>query len=648
MKIHFISTGDKFPYPYYIGVKTALKHCREKIVLHILEEPKSKYFQLLKKESRLEIKPISIDKTLPIFQLDFYDKNSIVNMKKNWKKVMMFDYLIWSIVSKEGGVIMGLDSITLEDWQDLLPKDKEMLVPVKGKTEEDYLMHGVIVKKGSSLAQKIMKDIEQVAQGQDIQGRHRAIIEGKYRWGGTGMVPFVNRVIENKNKVEFADLKEKTVPMIASSYYGFDQMDEYFVSKSQFSYATLIREALNEKEWNPLGKIIQSNGKRKLTFHIPGLVHLPCKKEYMGCAFTQKTLNLIKMLKSLGHTVYFYGAEGSKTPADENIITHTLKDIRQEWGEGDNRFEIGYNWRVKNFKHDINSKKTSTTLKFYQNTIREINKRKQAGDFLLLSQGYYHKPIADAVKLYLTCEPGIGYRGSYVPFRAFESSYIQNFTYGSEHPRQSINGNYYDRVIPNYFDPDDFEYSDKKEDYYLYIGRMILRKGVWTAIKATQAIGAKLILAGQQDPEIDIKKLPEHCQFVGYADLPKRKELFSKAIATFVPTTYLEPFAGTHIESMLHGTPPITTNFGVFPETIPSVLNGKIGFRCDTLQDFVDSAQKAKGINYKEVRKYGERYLMDNVKQQFEKWFQDLFQLYLSTTNSNIKGWHHINNTFRQ
>jgi glycosyltransferase involved in cell wall biosynthesis len=638
MTLHFISTGDKFPYPYYIGVKTALKHCKEDIVLHILEEPKSEYFELLKKEPRLKIKPISIDKTLPVFKMDFYDKNSIANMKRNWKKVMMFDYLIWKTVSKEGGVIMGLDSITLEDWQDLLPNNKEMLVPVK--EDKTYLMHGVMVKRGSSLAKKIMKDIEQVAQGKDIQGKHRAIIDGKYCWGGVGMVPFVNQVLENEDKVELVDLSKKTVPMIASSYYGFDKTDEYFVAYSQHQYATLIRIALDKSEWDPFDKV--NNTKRKLVFHIPGLVHLPCKKEYMGCAFTQKILNLVKMLKSLGHTVYFYGAEGSDLPADEIIITHTLKDIRQEWGEEDNRFEIGYNWREKNFKHDINQKKTETTLKFYQNTINEINKRKKPDHFILLPQGYYHKPIADAVGLYLTCEPGIGYRGSYSPFRAFESSYIQNFTYGSEHPRQSINGNYYDRVIPNYFDPDDFEYSDKKEDYYLYIGRMILRKGVWTAVKATQAVGAKLILAGQQDPEIDIKKLPDNCEFIGYADIEKRKELMSKAIATFVPTTYLEPFAGTHIESMLHGTPPITTNFGVFPETIPDVLNGKIGFRCNTLQDFVEATQKAKQVNHKEVREYGERFLMDNVKWQFDKWFKDLYQLYLSTTNSNIKGWHYI------
>ena len=364
---------------------------------------------------------------------------------------------------------------------------------------------------------------------------------------------------------------------------------------------------------------------RKFRFHIPALVHVPVSKEYMACAFTQKILNLAKMMVSLGHEVIIYGAQGSQVPC-ELVETHTLKDIRKEWGEGDNRFEIGYNWKVKNFKHDFNSQRTETTKKYYKNCISAIAKRKRDDDFLLLTQGMYQKPIADALGMYLTCEPGIGYRGSYTKFRVFESSYLQNFTYGSEHPKESINGNPYDRVIPNYFDPNDFEFSDKKDDYFLYIGRMIKRKGVWTAIKATQAIGAKLILAGQADPEIPIHSLPKHCEYIGYVEIEKRKKLMAKARATFVPTIYLEAFAGTHIESMLSGTPVITTNFGVFPETV----QGGMGFRCNTLEDFIDAAKNVEKLDPKTIRKRAERFLMDNIKHEYNRWFHDLYNIFLS------------------
>jgi len=391
--------------------------------------------------------------------------------------------------------------------------------------------------------------------------------------------------------------------------------------------------------------------KKKFRFHLLGLAHLPQSRKFFNCAFTQKNLKLAKMLTGLGHTVFFYGSEGSDVKEycnSENlhfVPTHTIADIRRDYGVGDNRFDLGYDYVSGEFKNDLNTAKTPSTMQFYTRATEFIIKNKKNDDFLLVTQGYYHKPIAQKVGLFLTVEPGVGYRGSYASYRAFESSYIQNFTYGSEHPRQSINGNYYDRVIPNYFDKDEFENVDlhNREDYYLYIGRMILRKGVWTAIKATEAIGAKLILAGQQDEEIDIKTLPKHCTFIGTVNPERRKELMSHAIATFVPSEYLEPFAGVHIESMLCGTPVITTNFGVFPETIPDNMNGIVGYRCNTLSDFVEAAEKAKrNALHNLIRNYGSRFLMETVALEYQKWFEDLYQLYRSATIKGEKGWHHL------
>lgn len=382
---------------------------------------------------------------------------------------------------------------------------------------------------------------------------------------------------------------------------------------------------------------IQSTQPR--AFHLIGLVHLPVSKEYMGCAFTQKVYNMAKMLMSLGHTVYLYGAESSDAPCTEFIQTHTMRDIRQEWGDGDNRFDIGYNWKEQFFRHDFNDERTATTLNFYQVALNEILKRKAPNDFILLMQGVYQKPISDAADLWLTCEPGVGYRGSFCRFRAFESSYLQNFTYGSEHPKESINGHFYDRVIPNYFDEDDFVYNPgNRSDYFFYIGRLIERKGVRVAMKTCNAIGAKLVIAGQGDPSIFGSDGEGH-EFIGYVDSKERTKLMSKAKAVFVPTLYLEAFGGVNVEAQLCGTPVITTDFGVFPET---VRHGVTGFRCNTLQDFVDAAKGSYNINPENVRKHAERYLMKNVRHEFEKWFQDLYQLYLSAQDSSVKGWHYL------
>lgn len=400
--------------------------------------------------------------------------------------------------------------------------------------------------------------------------------------------------------------------------------------------------------------------KQKYRIHLLGLAHLPTTKEYMSCAFTQKNRKLAKMLTDAGHDVIFYGAEGSLKDLHEYaghgkgaitvVETHTLADIAQDYGDGDNRFEIGYNWKNTDFRHDFNTDRKPSTLKYYANTINYILENKQDDDILFLTQGYYQKPIADAVNLFLTVEGGIGYRGSFARFRAFESAYIQNFTYGSEHPYECINGSYYDRVIPNYFDPADVEFSDQKEDYYLFIGRMIKRKGIITAYKTAEALGKKLIIVGQggvvtadgsltatTDPDFIFPK--GHWEYRGYADVETRKKLMAHAKVTFTPTEYLECFAGTHIESMLAGTPVLTTDFGVFTGT---VFDGVNGYKCHTLQDFVDNAILAEKLNPHTVRASADKYLMDNVAKLYLKWFDDLHNVYESAVNPELKGWNRL------
>lgn len=402
---------------------------------------------------------------------------------------------------------------------------------------------------------------------------------------------------------------------------------------------------------------IHSSPSRKFRFHLISLAHLPQNREMMACAFTQKARKLSAMLTSLGHEVFFYGSEGSDVEEYANchlVQTHTLKDIAQDYGDGDNRFCIGYDYKNGEFRHDFNKERKPSTLKFYDTCIQEIARRKRPSDFLLLMQGSYHNPVRDKAGLYLNCEPGIGYRGSdRGNYRAFESSYIQNFTYGSEDPYASRNGSYYDRVIPNYFDPDDFVFGEAPEDFYLYIGRMIARKGIETAAKACNVLGKKLIIVGQgahvdkngylvPNDNPDFHLPPGTWEYQGFADVEKRKYLMSHALATFVPTIYLEPFAGTHVESMISGCPPVTTNFGVFPETIPNVLNGIVGFRCNTLNDFVKAAHQAQYVDRRVVHEYGKKFLMNSVKWDFQEWFDDLYDVWESTQDVDRKGWHRI------
>lgn len=372
---------------------------------------------------------------------------------------------------------------------------------------------------------------------------------------------------------------------------------------------------------DPSGYDFQVGDPTKFRIHLLGLAHTKTNKDYDSCAYTQKILKMGKMLTSLGHTVYHYGAEGSDLQCTEHVVCVT--DAEQQYC-----YE-GYDWHKEQFRADPND---YAYRQFTQRAIEEINKRKQPHDMLLISMGTWQKPIADAVGL-MAVEMGIGYTGVWTQYRVFESYCWMHYMYGMLYPNgAACDGKNYDCVIPNYYDPEDFEYCDKKEDYYLYIGRMIPRKGIHVAAQVVDKIGAKLIVAGQGNlAELGIES--KNIEYVGYVDPKTKSELMGKARAVFVPTLYLEPFGGVNVEAMFCGTPAITSDWGGFVET---VKHGVTGYRCRTFDDYIWAAKNADKINPADCRKHAmDNYSLDRVKFMYQEYFiklQDLFG----------KGWYEL------
>lgn len=408
---------------------------------------------------------------------------------------------------------------------------------------------------------------------------------------------------------------------------------------------------------------------KKFKFYLIGLAHLPTSRKYMSCAFTQKNVKLAKMLADLGHEVILFGAKSKEDPFEypgvRFVETHTVDDIAADYGDGDSRFELGYNWTKGDFRHDLDKvNKNSSTKKLLDTATHYIKKDKKGDEFLLLSQGgAYYSPIANATGLKLRCESGIGYRGSSkLNWRAFESTHIMDRMVGVEKGRGLALGTFGNRVIPNYWEPEEVLFNDSPEgEYLLFVGRMIKNKGLEFAIKTANILKKKLILAGQgayvdengwlQEYEPLNPNRPEFSfppgtwEYVGYIDMEERKKLMANATLTFVPTIYTEIFGGVHVESMLSGTPVLTTNFGVYPGTYPDGIGG---YHCDTLDDFVWYGRKIidewTPERRKITRKFAERYLTTNVKWQFQKWFEDLYEIEFGDTknawftrNKNIK-----------
>ena len=356
----------------------------------------------------------------------------------------------------------------------------------------------------------------------------------------------------------------------------------------------------------------------KHTYHILGLPHTVSSKQFNACAYTQKVVKFGKMMTERGHTVIHYGHEDSDLPCTEHVTVLTNDDFEKSYGSHD--------WKSKFFKFSTTDHAYQT---FYRNAIKQVAQRKKKHDFILPFWGSGVRPVCDAHPDIITVEPGIGYAGGHwARWKVFESYAIYHAYCGLKNVG-SCNQDWYDVVIPNYFDPEDFEYNTRKEDYFLYLGRVYDGKGVNVAIQATKIAGVKLVIAGQKE---DGYNLPDHVEYIGYADVPTRKKLMANAKASFLPSMYVEPFGGVQIENLLSGTPTITTDWGSFAE---NNIHGLTGYRCRTMGDFVDAIKNIDDIDPENCRRFSmANFTLDKVAPMYEKYFEDVLDVYTG------KGWY--------
>lgn len=354
-----------------------------------------------------------------------------------------------------------------------------------------------------------------------------------------------------------------------------------------------------------------------MRIHLLGLAHTETTREYLPCAYTQKVLKLARMLTAAGLEVIHYGGEVAEVPCEHvPVVTRAVQ--RECYGE--------YDWHREFFKHNPTDLAYST---FNANAIREINARKSPDDVLLISFGNYQRVIADAVQVHRTVEMGVGYEGVFARFRVFESYAWMHHVYGLLGQKDGV---WYDDVISNFFDLVDFEFAPRsKGDYNAFLGRLIPRKGLQVAIDTCRVLGARLIVAGQGSlTEFNTDGV--NVEHIGIVDRAGRNQLLGGAIATFLPTCYLEPFGGAAVESMLCGTPAITSDWGAFPETVSQGLSG---FRCRTLNEFVQAAKAAGSLDREKVRQWAERYSTTAVTPLYVRYLERLSDL-------DGKGWYEI------
>jgi glycosyltransferase involved in cell wall biosynthesis len=358
-----------------------------------------------------------------------------------------------------------------------------------------------------------------------------------------------------------------------------------------------------------------------MKLHLVGLPHTQTTDDVTVCAFSSKAVKFGRMMTELGYEVILYWGPRNDAVCAEHVPLFTKREQTKWFG-----------------KHDANTLPSVAVWDpghvgfrtMNERAIEQIQERANpAEDLLLILAGWAHKPIVDAFPTMTACEWAAGYEGICLPFVCFESYAWQHYLYG----KYNMDGRFYDTVIPNFFYPEHFQISETKDDYLLYLGRLISRKGVRTASEIAKYAGRKLVVAGSGALEwgdgfircMDGTVLEGDVEYVGTVGVKERGELLSKAHALLAVTDYIEPFGAVAVEAQLSGTPVISVDWGAFSETVNP---GVTGYRFRTLLEAVDAVDACGGLDPQQVRQAAlDGYSIDAVGPMYDTWFKRLGSL---------------------
>lgn len=357
---------------------------------------------------------------------------------------------------------------------------------------------------------------------------------------------------------------------------------------------------------------------KRFRMHVVGLPHTQTTKDFNSCAYTQKVRKFCNMMSPLGHEIYLYAGDQNEAEVTELVICITRDEQREYLSE--------YEWFRQGAVHKMPYDENHILWRIFNyRVVKQIARRYKPGDFVLLITGKTQQEIVNNFP-YASVEYGVGYTGITTNIRVYESYAWMNYLSG----RKNLYINrQFDEVIPNYFEVDDFPFNPhtvRKKEQFLFMSRPIPQKGTELAVEIARRSGKKLIMAGPEKPPQEYLDLP-YVKWIGYVDTKSRAKLLGESQALLCPTLYIEPFGGVVVESQLCGTPVLTTDWGAFAE---NVQDGKTGYRCHTIDEFMAVVGKLHLIRSEDCRNFAMQYSTGNIADQYQAFFERIHKMWKS------------------
>jgi len=321
------------------------------------------------------------------------------------------------------------------------------------------------------------------------------------------------------------------------------------------------------------------------------------------------------MMNAQGYDVIEYSNAGSESKATEHVEILDHNEFNELYGDRDD----------KDFYGDVAVVGSPGHQLFESKLIPRLQSRLKPRDIICHPFGHAHSRLLELFPSNQHVETGIGYPTTMEKaFHVYESYAWMHYHQGKE----NRNGKNYEWVIPNYFDVSEWEPKYEKGTYLAFLGRICSMKGLDTIRELANYVDCPIYLCGQGDPT------PwEHpnITYLGPISGKERSDFLRNAKAALMPTVFTEPFGGSGVEAMLCGTPLLAVDYGAFTET---VIQGVTGFRCKTLQEWLDAVELADKLDRRLIAENAKaKYSLEACGVKYDKVFTDL-------NNLHDQGWY--------
>lgn len=134
--------------------------------------------------------------------------------------------------------------------------------------------------------------------------------------------------------------------------------------------------------------------------------------------------------------------------------------------------------------------------------------------------------------------------------------------------------------LPNFIHVDLYQPSYEYGDYFLYVGRLIEIKGLFTLLRAMKGKrDSKLYMVGEGELRPELERYAAHegvenVRFLGYRSGEELHSLIRNSMFTILPSEWYENCPMAVIESLALGKPVIGARIGGIPELIDEGVDG--------------------------------------------------------------------------